>query len=289
MAGELSVRDRLRDDDARVRLGALETLTVAPDISYRGELVRLCMDDRSGPNRLQAARALRHYWPDAQVIRVYSSRVTDELPVAAEIISILGRIGDTRAVDLLEKAYHTAKEAWVKLKVLSQMHCASEARVHEFLKKTGALTGQDERIRAAAVALVGKLENPSAIRVVLSRVRDRSPRVRANALEAIGARFAGVEAARVMARFVADPHHRVRSVAIKFLLLYGVKSAEDHLRVMVESTEALCRAAAAWVMREVKPTRQMAEWIKKLLNDGSEMVAGMAQAAAERIGRRATV
>lgn len=287
MAGELSVRERLRDADAKVRLGALETLTACPDISYRGELVRLCMDDRSGPNRLQAARALKHYWPDAQVIRAYSSRVADELPVAAEIIAILGKIGDTRAVDILEKAYHSATESWVKLKVLGQLHCASEARVHEFLKKTGALGEQDERVRAATVALLGKLENASALRAVLACVRDRSPRVRANALEAVGARFAGVEAARVMARFVADPHHRVRSVAIKFLLLYGVKSAEDHLRVMVESSEALCRAAAAWVLREVKPTKQMAEWIKKLLADASEMVSNMAQSAAQGIGSKA--
>lgn len=285
MAMDLSVRQRLRDADQKVRLQALETLTSSPDITYRGELVRICMEDRWGPNRIQAARALKGYWPDAQVIRAYGARVTDELPVASEIIAMLGEIGDTRAVDLLEKAYHSAYESWIKLKVLGQMHCATETRLREFLIKTNVLGDADERIRAATVALLGKVDNPSAIRLVLNRVKDPSPRVRANALEAIGARYTGLEVARVMARHVADPHHRVRSVAIKFLLLYGVKSAEEHLRVMVESTEALCRAAAAWVLREVEPTRQMADWIRKLSEDTSEMVSAMAQRAAQGMAR----
>lgn len=282
------MRLRLRDPDQKVRFQALETLTASPDITYRGELVRICMEDRWGPNRLQAARALKGYWPDPQVIRAYGARVTDELPVASEIISMLGQLGDTRAVDLLEKAYHSAYESWIKLKVLGQLHCATETRLREFLIKTNVLGDADERIRAATVALLGKVDNPSAMRLVLNRVNDPSPRVRANALEAIGARYTGVDVARVMARFVGDKHHRVRSIAIKFLLLYGVKSAEEHLRVMVESGEALFRAAAAWVLREVKPTRQMADWIKKLADDGSEMVAAMAQSAAQGLGRPAT-
>jgi HEAT repeat protein len=285
MAGEVSIRERLRDPDARERLAALQALTGAPDPVYRGELVRLCMDDRTGPVRLQAARALKAFWPDPQVVRAYSMRVTDELPIAAEIIAILGTIGDTRAVDILEKAFHSAKDVLVKLKVLGQIHCASEGRIREFLMKTRVLEDEDERIRAAAVALLARVDNPTAMRAVVLKLKDPCPRVRANALEAVGARYAGVDVARVMVASLKDPHHRVRSIAIKFLLLYGVKPAEEHLQAMVESSEVLCRAAAAWVMREVRPTKRMAVWIARLANDSFEQVAAMAQAATERLGR----
>jgi len=280
MAGDISLRERLRAEDPRLRLAALEKLTAAPDASYRGDLVRICMDDREAPCRLQAARALAAWWPDAQVIRAYAARVTDEFAVSGEIVALLGKFADPRAADILEKVYDTATDPRVKLKVLGNFHGAGEARVLEFLKKTAALDDPDERIRASAVALLARLENPRGMRAVVHLLQDKAPRVRANALEALGARYAGVGVARVMAQFVSDKHHRVRSVAIKFLLLYGVSSAEHHLQRMVESSDHLCRAAAAWVMREVPRSGTMAEWIAKLAGDASEMVAAMAQAAA---------
>lgn len=282
---EISTRERLRDPDPAERLAALQALAREPDAAYRGELVRLCMDDRAGPVRLQAARALRSFWPDAQVVRAYSMRVTDDLPIAAEVIALLGGIGDPKAVDILERAYHSAKDALIRVKVLGQLHCASQTRLREFLMKTRALDDPDERIRAATVALLARLDNPTAMRAVVVKLKDPCPRVRANALEAVGARYTGRDVARVMVASVNDPHHRVRSIAIRFLLEYGVRSAEDHLRAMVESPEAPFRAAAAWVMREVRPSRRMAEWLARLANDVSESVAAMAQAATERLGR----
>lgn len=279
MPDVLSIRERLRAEKPAIRLSALEELASSPDATYRGDLVRICMDDRSAPLRLAAAQALRPFWPDSQVIRAYAGRVTDELPVASAVIAFLAELDDPRATDILERAYHSGRDVWVRLKVLGVMDRASEKRIREFLMKSRALDDPDERIRAATVALLGRLPNPTAMRAVIAKLKDPCARVRANALEAVGARYTGVDVARVMASMVADRHHRVRSTAIKFLLLYGVQSAEEHLRRMVESGEIFVRAAAAWVLREVRPTRRMAEWIARLANDACEPVAKMAQAA----------
>jgi HEAT repeat protein len=137
------------------------------------------------------------------------------------------------------------------------------------------------------VSLLARIENPTVMKAVVLKLKDPSPRVRANALEAVGVRYSGVEVARVMASFVNDKHHRPRSIAIKFLLQFGVQSAEHHLRRMCESSDALFRAAAAWVMREVKPSRAMADLLKRLVNDVAEPVATMAAAATERLGAAA--
>ena len=278
-------REKLSNAEPNVRLAALQQLAGASaDPELLPDLLRICLNDRTGHNRLAAVKALKAYWPHPEVQAAYSARLSDELYIAAEVVATLGRVADQPAVAMLEKSFETSSSIWVRIKVLGQMHRAPQAQLHRFIAQSGCLSHKDERIRAATVALLARVKNPSLKQVFAQRLKDPCPRVRSNALESLGAGFPDQETAKLMVACLADPHHRVRSVAIKFLLEFGVTQAEEHLRAMVESTSFLFRGAAAWVLREVAPNEKRVQWIHALAQDPSEQVSSMAEMALAQHG-----
>src|ERR1051325_2872432 len=185
-----ALREHLTHPEPHVRLAGLQPLIQSPaDPELLGDILRICLNDKAGHNRLAAVKALGHHWPHPDVQAAYAARLTDELYIASEVVGILGKIADAPAMALLEKAFEASSSIWVRIKVLGQMHRAPQAQLHRFIVQGGCLAHRDERIRAATVALLARIKNPSLRSVFVQRLKDPCARVRANALESLGAGF----------------------------------------------------------------------------------------------------
>lgn len=275
---------RLRATENGERFHALqEAEGTTGDVVIKAEAVRIANTDKVGYNRHQALKVLRHYWPDGEVIRAFTARLGDELYIAALVIEILGEIADDTALKLLEKAYFGASNSWIKLQILGHLDRAPQAFIHDFILKSSALNHRDEKIRAATVALLGKLRNRTLKRVFLGRLKDPDPRVRANALEGLAGVCSGRELARILVRFVRDPNNRVRANALLLLLKLGVRQAEEQLIQMAQHGDALFRASAAYVMSQLPPSPSLGPWVRRLAEDPDEAVSAHASSALQAL------
>ena len=237
---DLSVlRERLRDEDERVRAEAVKALGRMDSL----EATRLLPDLLVDPN------AYVRDWTFTTLVRI-----KDEGAIAFLIQEGMRRPEEKIRMDLAE---------W-----------AGEARVHEAVPGlVGLLEDRSPRVRAAAADSLAEIGDPAAASGLRERLGERRPLLRARFLVALG-RLAGKEAAKEVREGASDRAWQIRvaSVLLAGRCLPGEEALEIGLLGMRDRAWPV-RAAAVALLADLRdpggvgPLIDALQWEGRLRHD----------------------
>lgn len=157
-------------------------------------------------------------------------------------------------------------------------------------------TGGDARVRATAASALCEGDPSSELAPTLLGSDD--PRVRANAVDALGQRGRGPVPAALrdcILELKADPHHRVRASVLR-LIVSGAPSGDttppvdDDISGLLASPESLSRLAGVWLLSRLLPVRGGWErWGPKIVQLAEHDRDARVRGRAERVRARAEV
>jgi HEAT repeat protein len=110
---------------------------------------------------------------------------------------------------------------------------------------------KDEKIRATAVNLLGKVIGPNDHDLIMSLLSDKDKRVRANTVEALE-NLGNKRFIPILLRFRKDPVNRIRANVLKALFTLGYSDITDDLTAMLEHADHFMKASALWVVSHIK-------------------------------------
>jgi hypothetical protein len=262
----------LSDDDPCVRYAAMKAAPSAGLVEFcfdrdpriaRGAFLRSSVAGAAGVTAGGiGARGLglMARLPHAE-LRAWSAQEPTGAPGPA---SVLGRLALRRAmrddrhamIEQLQGAL-TSKEPRKVLEALGQVRVLGLVEdLAGHILKVAAGESTDPRVIATAVALLAWVQSPRAAEVALARLSYTDPRVRANAVEALGRINRRTPQSRPQphpAAFIEakdDPHHRVRANALRGS--WGSGCVED-LATMLGDERPMHRLAATWVAQRLLP------------------------------------
>ncbi|MFW5774934.1 MAG: HEAT repeat domain-containing protein [Chitinivibrionales bacterium] len=109
---------------------------------------------------------------------------------------------------------------------------------------------RDQKVRATAINLLGKLIGPNDQQVLLSLLNDPDKRVRANTVEALES-LGNKRLVPILLRFRKDQNNRIRGNVIKALYTLGYTEIIPDLLEMLESDNNFMKATALWVVSQI--------------------------------------
>jgi len=109
---------------------------------------------------------------------------------------------------------------------------------------------RNEKIRATAVNLIGKLIGPDEQHIILSLLNDKDTRVRANTVEALE-RLGNKRLVPILLRFRKDPNNRIRANVLKALYNLGQKDIVSDLLLMIQDEDDFMKASGLWVISQL--------------------------------------
>ena len=110
---------------------------------------------------------------------------------------------------------------------------------------------KDEKIRATAVNLLGKIIGPNDNELIMSLLSDKDKRVRANTVEALES-LGNKRFVPILLRFRKDPVNRIRGNVLKALFSLGFSDITEDLVAMLENSDHFMKASALWVISRIK-------------------------------------
>jgi HEAT repeat protein len=117
---------------------------------------------------------------------------------------------------------------------------------------------KDEKIRATAVNLLGRVIGPNEHDMIMSLLSDKDKRVRANTVEALE-RLGNKRLVPILLRFRKDPINRIRGNVLKALYSLGMTDIVDDLAAMLSSQDHFMKASGLWVVSQIKIKAQKIE------------------------------
>jgi len=145
------------------------------------------------------------------------------------------------------------------------------------------VTVRDQKIRATAVSLLGKLTNPQDPRIILSLLNDDDKRVRANTVEAIES-LGNKRLVPILLRFRHDPNNRIRGNVIKALFNLGYTDIFGLIIEMLTIPDDFMKASALWVLSQIKSAnKEIIDLCGFHLLSENEMVVNNARKALKAI------
>ncbi len=164
--------------------------------------------------------------------------------------------------------------AWVRFLSLSSLqrlwpppHSISEGEQSAIAK---LLEDEDERVRASAVVLVGRMRNGNFEEQLLLATQDKDGRVRANAIEAL-APLSDNAVARIK-ECLDDKNNRARVNAALLLYQREPKMVFESLVSLMASDNHLLRSSAAWALGQLPTDEGGALLIQALKSETEEVV-----------------
>jgi len=110
---------------------------------------------------------------------------------------------------------------------------------------------RNEKIRATAVNLLGRIIGPENQDLILSLLNDKDKRVKANTVEALEA-VGNKKIIPILLRYRKDPNNRIRGNVLKALFTLGYSDLEIDLLEMLKSSDNFMRASGLWVISKIK-------------------------------------
>jgi HEAT repeat protein len=154
-------------------------------------------------------------------------------------------------------------------------------KVREIL--VSLIQDKNEKIRATAVNLLGKVVSLEDQELVMSLLNDKDKRVRANTVEALEA-LGNKKLIPILLRFRNDPVNRIRGNVLKALYNLGYKDIENDLLAMLNSSDNFMKASGLWVISKIKYySLQIEDKAGFLLLSDNEMVYNNAKNALKSI------
>jgi hypothetical protein len=121
-------------------------------------------------------------------------------------------------------------------------------KVREIL--AGLVKDRNEKIRATAVNLIGKLIGPENQHVILSLLNDPDKRVRANTVEAIES-LGNKRLLPILLRFRKDPVNRIRANVLKAMYNLGNKEIMPDIMLMLQNEDPFMQASGLWLVAQI--------------------------------------
>jgi len=199
-----------------VRTNAVYCLGQIADRRAVEPLIKLLNDDDSWV-RWQAIRALARL-KDKRATEPLLKLLNDE-QLRAEIIYVLGQIGDASAIDTLS-FYLKDKNAEVRIAVVSALGDIGHKSAVPFL--INALSDKDIEVQCQAIVSLGKIGDPGAVGALVFVInsRQKEPTYRSiDALRQIG----NVRAAEILIALLDDKDANIRKNAS--WALHGIRGA----------------------------------------------------------------
>jgi HEAT repeat protein len=107
------------------------------------------------------------------------------------------------------------------------------------------------KVRAKAIALLGKFANESMVPFFQGFLRDQDSRVRANAIESID-RVCSKGVVGILMSYLDDPHQRIRANAAKAIWKHGDFEVTQTIKEMLKSQDKPQRVSAIYLIGEIK-------------------------------------
>jgi HEAT repeat protein len=121
-------------------------------------------------------------------------------------------------------------------------------RIREIL--SNLVKDRDEKVRATAIGLLGKVVGPNDQEVILSLLNDTDKRVRANTIESLES-LGNKRVVPILLRFRKDNNNRIRGNILKALFVLGYTEIEADLLEMIAAPNDLMKASALWVISQI--------------------------------------
>jgi len=121
-------------------------------------------------------------------------------------------------------------------------------RIKEILARL--VQDRDEKIRATAINLLGKVVGPHDHELIMALLNDSDKRVRANTVEALES-LGNKRLVPVLIRFRKDPSNRIRGNVLKALYNLGYTEIEPDLLEMLTTPDNFMKASSYWVISQI--------------------------------------
>jgi HEAT repeat protein len=177
------------------------------------------------------------------------NRYHDLDPAVREKLGILLESLDPRVIDdISSDLYCDTKERRLRaIQILGLLK--KNPRIRDIL--VNLVKDHDEKIRATAINLLGKVVGPNDQELILSLLNDNDKRVRANTIEALE-NLGNKRMIPVLLRFRRDGNNRIKANILKALYNLGYKEIESDLLEMLASPSDFMKASALWVITQIK-------------------------------------
>lgn len=187
----------------------------------------------------------------------------------AEALRLLVRWRAAHAADAVRQLIASPASPWVRGRALVALAELLGPAAHADV--TAHAAAETPALRAAAVEAMGVLGEARYLPAVRKALADPSPAVRSAAVVAF-ARLAGAAAGDVVFRHLADPDRAVVRHATAALAHVGTDAAARRLTALLDHADATVRAAAARVLRDVRPPAATGALLARMAGDADEAV-----------------
>lgn len=184
------------------------------------------------------------------------NRYHDLDPSVREKLGILLESLDPRVIDdISNDLYCDSNERRLRaIQILGLLK--KNPRIRDIL--VNLVKDHDEKIRATAINLLGKVVGPNDQELILSLLNDKDKRVRANTIEALES-LGNKRMVPVLLRFRRDSNNRIKANILKALYNLGYLEIESDLLEMLASPSDFMKASALWVITQIKITTRKIE------------------------------
>jgi HEAT repeat protein len=245
-----------RGQDAEVRRRALHALAHAGDLAAQVKFTEYA-DDADRWVRLETAAALGARG-DASAVPALKKLLDDAEPdIRLEAARSLARLGDASGEKLLLRSSHVKADEALALRLLARLDPSKHLpALLEHLKNPVNETELDD-----VAALLAACETEQYLPALIAACADDQERLRANAAALLG-RLGQPEATQTLTGLLRDPSWDVRAQAAKALGVAGFRSAVPSLNILADQlqtrradprTRLARRACAIALVRLGKP------------------------------------
>jgi HEAT repeat protein len=279
----------LRDPESWVRMRSIEALERIGSAA-EGPLV-VALDDPDPEVRVRVAVALERLGVTDKVVQLIEAGETGA--AASELLVRLSAGGTSELLTQLlrhrstqvRQAVITAVTRVRRLELVAELvqtassddEAALRAHAFDALRALEAgealtaavagLTDPDQRVRAAAVTLIGKLGGPEEIELLRSRTSDPDAAVRAAAAGGLGAMRAEAEADFL--RLLGDPKPAVRLAAVAGVAAARLRSLVPTLIELLEDNDEDVRLGVAQALGELGDQAAVAPLVRAFYQAGT--------------------
>jgi HEAT repeat protein len=216
-------RMALADEDAEVRIAAIEGLWESEDAELVPHLLQLLTSDPDRSVRAAAAAGLAPF-------------------ILLEELGKLRPLSETRAEEALIAAVDTTDEDLdVRRRAVESLGYSGHERVPEIIER--AYYDDNEKMRASAVFAMGRSADARWLPRVLDELASASPEMRYEAARAAG-ELEARQAVPALVEMIEDPDREVQEAAIWALGEIGGSQAQSALEAILEEGDDLLHDAA---------------------------------------------
>jgi HEAT repeat protein/beta-lactamase regulating signal transducer with metallopeptidase domain len=255
--------------------------------TFRVEALMSAMDDSDLEVRVSVVSALGSLQDTAAVEALMRALRTDtDAEVRAAAAHALGEIEDPRAIPALGEALRSDTDTNVRVIAAHALGEIEDTRGVEPL--AAAINDSNREVRVAVIQALGEIESPDAIDAVTSATRDGDAEIRMLAVWALGE----IEDARAVPGLsqvlTSDSDAAVREKAAWALGEIEHASAVDALGQALSDNDVKVRRMAVWALGEIEDARAV-EPLIGVLNDSDVEIRRTAIWALGEIGSRQAV